>query len=218
VRPFYYYFVPGLKSEAAKLAIAKERYGLEVAMYPGFGGFEALRAGLFCDPITEFEIVQNTERRTLFNWIKADQGASLLITGEKKSDGPFRRRILSNTSETFADTYLPLRHWIKWEVLNYLRSREIPIPDPGRGDNGAMCLADAEIIHAYKYLREDFDTLAAYFPYIWTVIYRELWFGSLEQELKLDVEIAKEEGRKRRADKRKRKEISEPQRRPVEAV
>jgi PP-loop superfamily ATP-utilizing enzyme len=178
VIPYFYYFVPGIKCEEAKIASAFERYGLTPLRYPAVEGIEALRIGLFCDEHDQFDGL-NLTRRTLYNWIKANTRATLILDGEKKSDGIFRRRRMANQAKTMADVVHPIREWLKWEVLSYLKTRNIPVPDAGRGDTGAVCLIDAEVLHLYKHHREDFDTLAGYFPYVWSVIYREQWFGDL---------------------------------------
>ncbi len=177
VVPYYYYFVPGLKSEEQKVAIAREHYKLNVLKFPAPAGIEAFKAGLFCDEFPEFEALPDLSRRTLYNWIKAVSGASIILTGEKKSDGPFRRRRMAAQANTMADVIFPLKDWLKWEVLSYIKSQRLPIPDAGRGDSGSVCLMDAEILHLHKYHPEDYETLRAYFPYIETVVLRERWFG-----------------------------------------
>jgi hypothetical protein len=179
VVPYYFYFVPGLKSEEAKIKVAQELYKLKVFMYPSGHGIDALRDGLFCDPAPELEQLWLT-RSALFNWIKADTGATLFLTGEKRSDGPFRRRRLGAQKRAkdspLPPMYYPLEHWVKWEVLSYCRANDLPIPDPGRGDNGSVSLLDSEILHAYDHKRDDYERLEQFFPYVRTVVLRREWF------------------------------------------
>jgi 3'-phosphoadenosine 5'-phosphosulfate sulfotransferase (PAPS reductase)/FAD synthetase len=177
VVPFFYYFVPGLKCEESQIEFAKERYGLTVLKYPGAEGIDALRVGLFCDEYPELDELPNLTRRTLYNWIKADTGATLILDGEKKADGIFRRRRMKNQARTMADVVHPIREWLKWEVLSYLKAQNIPIPDPGRGDSGSVSLMDVEILHLYHHHPSDYELLKSYFPYIETVVLRERWFG-----------------------------------------
>ena len=176
VIPYYYYFIPGLRSEAQKLSIAKERYGLEVRQYPSGSGLYCLREGVFCDEIPELENLPDLNRRTILNWVKADTGATLLLDGQKKADGPFRRRIFANTKATMADCYAPLKDWLKWEVLSYLKANRLPIPDPGRGDNGSVSLMDRDLVALHRNHPEDYETLKNFFPYVDAAIMRHQWF------------------------------------------
>ncbi len=176
VHLFYFYFVPGLESEESKLAMARERWGLPVHRYPGVAALQALAAGIFCDERPEFAKLANVTKRSLYDWIKADTGATLIIDGEKKADGHFRRRSIANRKGLMADVYHPIADWLKWEVLSFLKSRKIPIPNSGSGDNGAISLLDSEIIHLHKHWPKDYETLRGFFPYIETVILRERWF------------------------------------------
>jgi phosphoadenosine phosphosulfate reductase len=177
VCPYYYFMVPGLKHEESKTHIAATRYGLTVRMYPSVEGIDALRIGLYCDESAELSAMPPIDRRTLYNWIKADTGATLLLTGEKLSDGPFRTRRMSSQKKTMADVMYPLKHWRKWEVISYLSANGIAIPDAGRGDNGGFSLMEPEILWAYDHHREDYETMRKYFPYIETVILHRAWFG-----------------------------------------
>jgi 3'-phosphoadenosine 5'-phosphosulfate sulfotransferase (PAPS reductase)/FAD synthetase len=178
VVPYFYYFVPGLKHEESRIKIAAERYGLEVRMYPSASGLDALRDGMYCDEHAELEDLPQISRRTLYSWIKADTGATLMMTGEKKSDGPFRRRRIGAMSRThdWDDMCLPIKNWLKWEVLAYCKSNNIPIPDAGRGDNGRLTLHESEVLHAYEHQRQDYERLKEFFPYIETIVLRERWF------------------------------------------
>jgi len=178
VIPYFYYFVPGLKSEEAKLSIAKDRYGLEVLHYPSISGLSALQLGLFCDEVTELDALPQMSKRTLFDWIKADTRTTLVLDGDKKSDGIFRRRRMASQKNTMADIVHPLKDWLKWEVLSYLKAQGIPIPPEGRGDNGCMSLLNSEILQAYDHHREDYETLRGYFPYIEVVVKHRQWFGA----------------------------------------
>ena len=197
VVPYFYYFVPGLKCEEAKLEIAKTRYGLQVPQYPSCEGIDAMRVGLLCDEYPEFEALPEMSRRTLYNWIKTDTGASLILTGEKKSDGIFRRRRMANQARTMTDVIYPLKDWLKWEVLGYLKAHSIPIPDQGRGDSGAVSLMDVEVLHLHKHYPEDYEHLKSFFPYIECIVLREQWFGKKEELPQ--AELPKVRAKKKRA-------------------
>lgn len=181
VVPYFYYFVPGLVNEEFKIKIAAQRYGLQVRMYPSASGLSALRDGIYCDEHVELEELPEISRRTLYSWIKADTGATLLMTGEKKADGPFRRRRIGAMKRTdkWDDMHLPIQNWLKWEVLAYCKSNTIPIPDAGRGDNGRLTLMESEVLHAYEHHREDYERLKEFFPYIETIVLRERWFPAI---------------------------------------
>ena len=177
VIPYFYYFVPGLKHEESRIAIAKERYGLTVLKYPSAEGLDALRMGLYCDERAEFDALPVMNRRRLFDWIKVDTKATLILTGEKKADGMFRRRAMSNQKKTLSDVFHPLADWLKTEVPTYLKSQGIELPDPGRGDNGGTSLLNQDVLFMYHNHREDYQQLRRFFPYIETIVLTERWFG-----------------------------------------
>ena len=181
VVPYFYYFVPGLNSEEDKLQTAASRYGLKVLMYPSGEGIDALRDGVLCDEHPELDGLWMT-RSALYHWIFANTGATLMMTGEKRSDGPFRRRKLGAQKRAkespLPPLYYPLEHWLKWEVLSYCRANKLPIPDAGRGDNGCMSLLESEILFAWENHREDYERLEEFFPYIRSVVLRNQWFGT----------------------------------------
>lgn len=175
--PYFYYFVPGIKYEESLIEIARTHYKLPVLMYPSAESIEALRTGVYCDEHPEFDEMPEFSRRTLYNWIKHDTGASLILTGEKMADGAFRRLRMKNQKKSMADVVFPLKQWRKWDVLNYLKGRKLPIPDPGTGSNGGVCLMENEIMHLYRYHREDYERLKLFFPYIEVEVCAAMWFG-----------------------------------------
>jgi hypothetical protein len=100
-----------------------------------------------------------------------------VLTGEKKADGPFRRMRMANQKRTKSDFYFPLKHWKSWEVLSYLKARNIPIPDAETGDSSAVDLIDYEIIHLYRHHPADYERVRGLFPYTEAIVRRHEWFG-----------------------------------------
>ncbi len=187
VVPYFYYFVPGLKCEEDKIQIARDHYKLPILMYPSSEGVEALRTGVYCDEFPEFDDLPEISRRTLYNWIKADAGATLILTGEKMADGIFRRMRMGAQKVTMADVHYPLKEWVKAEVYNYLSARNLPIPNAGTGDNGGVSLMENEILWLYRHCphnRECYYRLREFFPYIETEVKAAEWFGAPDPKAK----------------------------------
>lgn len=177
VVPYYMYFVPGLWYDQNRMEFCKQRFGLDVLLYPHYHTMDALQTFTYVDPIPEIMEFNCLNRRDLYDAVKRDTGATLVLNGQKKSDGAFRRRIIANTKRTLHDVYLPLKNWLKWEVLSYLKSRDLPVPDQAASDNSGISLSVTEILYMYDNCQHDYEILRSYFPYIEAVVVRRELFG-----------------------------------------
>jgi 3'-phosphoadenosine 5'-phosphosulfate sulfotransferase (PAPS reductase)/FAD synthetase len=179
VYAFYFYFIPDLEIEEEKLMILSRRFKMTLLRYPDPHTLDQMRKGIYCDRFEQLHEIPEMSPRDWFDIIKGDTGATLLMNGEKKSDGVFRRNKIAGEKRLMSDTYRPLADWKKWEVLNYLKARNIPIPDAGSGDNGGASLIVKEILHLYDHYPNDFEKLKSFFPYVEVPIKQREFFGKV---------------------------------------
>lgn len=179
VYAYYFYFIPDLVCEEEKLMVLSRRFKMTLLRYPDPFALMQMRQGIYCDQREQLEEIPEMSQRDWFDIIKGDTGATLLMSGEKKSDGVFRRNKIASQKNLLSDLYRPLADWKKWEVLSYLKSRNIPIPDSGTGDNGGVSLIAKEIVHLYDHYPEDFERLKSFFPYVEVPIKQRDFFGQV---------------------------------------
>ena len=114
VYPFYMYFVPGLEFDEKRMAYCKQRFNLDVLLYPHFITFECLKTNTYIDPHPEVDEFPDLNQRMIYDWVKHDTGSTLILNGQKKADGAFRRRLIATTKNTQKDIYRPLKDWLRY--------------------------------------------------------------------------------------------------------
>ena len=177
VYPFYMYFVPGLEFDEKRMAYCKQRFNLDVLLYPHFITFECLKTNTYIDPHPEVDEFPDLNQRMIYDWVKHETGSTLILNGQKKADGAFRRRLIATTKNTQKDIYRPLKDWLRWEVLSYLKARDIPLPQQAGADNSGISLSTDEILYMYDNNQHDYEIIKSYFPYVETIIVRRELFG-----------------------------------------
>lgn len=181
VYPYFLYLVPDLHQDQRVFDYCKQRFGLEVLKFPDWHFINAVHNMSYCDYNEELAVEDALlDERKLFDWIKAETGATLLMNGQKKADGAFRRRYIANTKKTQQDVYRPLKNWLRWEVLSYLKMRDLPVKEGSAADNSGIGLHTTEVLYLYDNERHDYELLKTYFPYIEVIVKRREWFGVTE--------------------------------------
>lgn len=180
VHAFCMYFVPGLQFDAERMEYAKSRFGVEVRMYPHTNFLKAVRTATFCDVMPELVLLKEIRQDDIDRSVMADVGATLVLTGEKKSDGIFRRRKIANMKSTRPYLVYPIKEWLRWEVLSYLKSRNIDLPRQAQADNAGVSLATREILYLHDFYPHDYEVVRSFFPYVETVVLRREWFGLID--------------------------------------
>lgn len=178
VVPFFCYFVPGLRCEESKVELAERFFKVTVLRVPDTQALDCLKAGYLCDEHQELDSLPDLNQRRFYNWLKHETRCTLILRGDKKADGPFRRMRMGNQRETMSDVHFPLKHWKKIEVLSYLKMRTIPVPSAESGENSAVGLFDYEILHMHDHHPEDYERMRAFFPYIEVYVHQRDWFGT----------------------------------------
>ncbi len=72
----------------------------------------------------------------------------------------------------------PIADWNKFDVLGYLKSQGIPIPEARQGKTATgLDLSMASLRHLHDTHPDDFERLSKYFPHAGAVIAHREFFG-----------------------------------------
>ena len=172
---FYRYFVPGLAFIEKQLADARERWGVPILQYPSASFVRALSEGYFRLP---FSGLPEIDTHDISRQVMRDTGIDLIVTGEKKADGIWRKRQMANNRYARQHLYCPLADWKKWDVISYLRGRGIPLPESSDGHQSAGVDASQQfIVWLYKNHPDDFERYCEWFPWAMAAVKRREWYG-----------------------------------------
>jgi 3'-phosphoadenosine 5'-phosphosulfate sulfotransferase (PAPS reductase)/FAD synthetase len=180
VKCFFMYFVPGLDCIEKQLEYARARWSVEILQYPHWGLSKVLRAGVYCHPKLQFDKIKETKLKDIYVKVMADTGIKLIATGAKAADGFWRRRYTKATIGSGQYDFLlqPVYDWNKYDVLAYLKTNDIPIPDnDGRNATG-VDLSSASLLWLHDKHPQDFKKLLKYFPLAEAVIKKREYFGN----------------------------------------
>lgn len=178
VEAFFLYFIPGLECEQIGLAQAERRWGVKIRHYPDFRVIVgAMKAGMYCHPSYKRDDLPQYKLEDAYQAARIDSGIRLIATGIKKSDSSFRRRFLAATKDK-PDIIHPLIEWNKYDVLSYLQTRAIPVPDGGSGaTSSGVDLSVKSLLWLHDTWPDDFRRLCEYFPFAEAVVWRRKFYG-----------------------------------------
>jgi hypothetical protein len=125
----------------------------------------------------EMLTVPEIAQESLDRAVLADTGATLMLSGEKKSDGIFRRRKMATTAKTREYLVYPIKHWLRWEVLAYLKARDIPLPRQAQADNAGVSLGTKEVLYLHDNYPHDYEVMRSFFPYVEAIVVRRDLYG-----------------------------------------
>lgn len=177
VVPFFMSLIPGLCCIDEKMAIVKDRYGLDILRYPHFLLFKALKYSIYCR--TSYKIFNELEDfglTAIYKAIISDTGVDTIINGSKETDSLWRRQKYFKFM-TFENVIYPLKQWRKIDVLSYLKIYKIPLPSSSGAQSTGVDLSTASLLWLYDNYPDDFERLQAYFPFIGAVVKRREYYG-----------------------------------------
>lgn len=177
VYPYFMYFVPGLEFDQERMETCRRLFGMTPLQVPHYTTIACVKTSTYVDPFPAFDDFPDLNIRMVYDHIKAETGATIILNGQKKADGFFRRRLIANTKNTQADVVRPLKDWVRWEVLSYLKAHKIPVPDQSQADNAGVSLAVKEVLWFFDNRPRDYETIRSYFPYVEAIVLRRAWFG-----------------------------------------
>lgn len=184
VKAFFWYLVPDLDVDKRQLDFARERWGIDPVCIPHWDGcVNAMRNGLYCDVKGwKLDDLPKLDLKMAYAHAMSLTDAPVCATGMKDADGLPRRLFFANIRDGgnpfWKRLVHPIRAWNKKDVLDYLRTNNIPIPEsvPGFVTSG-VSLAYESLIWMHDSHPDDFKKILKWFPYAEAAIKRRDWFG-----------------------------------------
>ena len=208
-KPFFMYFIPGLTVVDEMIAKWEKILGVKIDQVPHWKVSRKLKDYIYrVPPIKLMEdgyiAVDPHAGDDIDAWsldeiysLQVDKtGIPIIVTGAKKSDSMWRRRQMGTWGNQDRMIY-PLRNWNKFDVLQFLKTNRLPLPESsGRNANG-IDLATPIVLWLYDQHREDYNKIAEVFPLVEAVVWRRQFHGIGAEHF--DDTDEKERKRKRNA-------------------
>ena len=177
VECFFMYLVPGLECVETMLQRARDRWGVTIRQYPHWVLSRLIRDGIYSDPWFGNDDLPRWTVREVYELAMAESGIRFVATGAKLSDSMWRRRNMM-TAKRIADfTINPLKRWSKLDVLAYLHSHAIPVPDGPSGNATGIDLSTPSLLWLHDHHPADFARVCEVFPYAEAVVWRRKFYG-----------------------------------------
>lgn len=182
VQAFHMELVPGLECVDDMLEEGRKLFGFTaVHRYPHWMVPNLLREGIFCNPWLTTNDLPSLKLRDIWDTAIADTGIPMIVTGQKKKDGTWRKRTLKNT-EAYSDVIHPLagdqrEGWSKLDVLSFLKMRSIPVPTASGDNTSGIDLTTPSLLWLFDTHPRDFERVCEVFPEARTVPFRREHYG-----------------------------------------
>jgi sulfate adenylyltransferase subunit 2 len=176
VEAFFMYFVPGLACVEERLEWARKRWGIVIHQYPHWAFSKAVAYDVFRLPSPISKTFGEWGLLDVYAWARKGSGIQTIVHGAKKSDSQWRRRSMAAGHNSDGVIY-PIAEWSKFQVLAYLRGRNIPIPHSSAGNATGIDLTQPSLLWLYDNHPEDFRKVCEYFPFAEAEIWRRKFYG-----------------------------------------
>lgn len=176
---YYQYMLPESDYEADRMALAKERYkNCSFISIPSWVLFEYLRTGVFCDEGMSKDGWPEYKAKDVTRIVQEATGIKLVLTGMRKTDN-FTRRVSLDKDGEKRNVYHPVKDWNKHEILAYLVSAGIPVPQikSALGNSFDITCHSSSVLWLKENFPRDFEKMRRLFPYIEAVLWRKELYG-----------------------------------------
>jgi 3'-phosphoadenosine 5'-phosphosulfate sulfotransferase (PAPS reductase)/FAD synthetase len=177
VYPSFMYFVPHLKCVDLELAKAEARWNVKIRQYPHWGIHKLLRNRMYFHSWQGVNqaLPKEYKLNDIYKVAMKDAGCVQLATGAKRTDSLWRRRSMS--TGTLDEVFYPLAGWSKFDVLAYLKMRDIPNPSSSNRNATGIDLATPSILWLHDNFHDDYLRVLEYFPLAEAIVYRRTFYG-----------------------------------------
>jgi len=183
VEAIYMYFVPNLQFMDERLAEASRRFGVKIHQYPSFDFYNQLRAGTYSFEWFEREKLPELHHDDIYGAAMKELDFQVLVSGHKQSDFMFRRLNLGRNASNISLLY-PIASWSRFDVLSYLKARDIPVPSGANALTNSVDLSPINLLWLYDHFPADFKRLCEFFPFAQAVVERRNFYGDFLQRKK----------------------------------
>lgn len=175
VQAFFMYLVPGLECVEIELEKARARWGIEIRQYPHWLVHRLIKNGVYCNSHWTNEALPEWKLAEVYALALLDSEMPQLATGAKKADSGWRRRFMSTDRED--QVFYPIAQWHKYDVLAYLKARQIALPPSSGHSATGIDLSAKSLLWLNDTFPDDFKRLCEVFPFAEAVVWRRAFYG-----------------------------------------
>jgi 3'-phosphoadenosine 5'-phosphosulfate sulfotransferase (PAPS reductase)/FAD synthetase len=176
--------IPGLRYTAQIALELADRHGIELKLYPHWTMLNAIGGCMYCDGnIGRDDLLKSCRHAKLADIHALARagagGVRSIAAGHKRADSLWRRRMMAIPS-AMRDIVCPLANWTRAQVLEYLASRKIPVPEDMGGTKylkNGIDFNTRSVCWLYDNMPDDFERLQFVFPYVGAIIARRTFYG-----------------------------------------
>lgn len=172
---FFMYFVPGLECVDEALSRAERKFGITIRQYPHWITGRLLASGTCCNAYFKKDVAK-WELRDVYDLAAYEARCKIVATGAKRSDSQWRKRMLAACP--YDDVIYPIVGWTKADVVSYLKSKRIPIPEASSGNATGIDLSTPSLLWLHENHPRDFQRLCEVFPFAEATVWREKFYGA----------------------------------------
>jgi hypothetical protein len=148
---------------------------VKIRQYPHWVVSRLLIAGIYCHPKSTYDKLPEIKVRQVYALAVKDCNTQVMMTGAKKSDSPWRRQTMVSEKQWWILT--PLAQWNKYDVLSYLKQRNIPVPDAANTTKAGMDSSEYTLLWLHDRYPKDYERVRKFFPFVDAVVWRRKFFG-----------------------------------------
>lgn len=179
VEAIYMYVVPGLEQVEVAMEECRQRWGVKVNQYPHFVGARCMATGVYCDPAVRRMRLPPWTLTEIYELAMIETKTEMVLTGSKMSDNPWRRRRMARKTKLQDAMVYPIASWLKLDVLNYLKRRNIKVPESDGRTATGVDLSVEFLLWCHKTWPNDFRRICEFFPYAEVVVWYEKFFPEM---------------------------------------
>lgn len=168
------YLVPGLDFVEKRLQFARDRFGVEVVEYPAPALLYSIKHGHYRPPSPRsFAGIQKFTLDMMIRLAGQELGIKTLLIGRRETDF-LTRKIAMRGGMLPGEN--PIREWMKYDVMAYLRRNDLPIPESA-GDARGVDLTAESLLWIHETFPDDWKRLLHYFPFAEAILHRKQIYG-----------------------------------------
>lgn len=172
----YMYFVPGMSIIENQLDYAMQRWGVNIIQVPHWALLRCLKHGFYCLPKIKNLDLPDIKVKDIYYYVMKFTGINYIATGAKMADSVWRKQNI-NATKNYSFLLTPLKNWNKFDVLYYLKTNNIPVPDSEGGNATGVDLTNKFLLWLYDKHPDDFKIMSKWFPFIGAVPKKRELYG-----------------------------------------
>ncbi|OQB75484.1 MAG: hypothetical protein BWX89_00027 [candidate division TA06 bacterium ADurb.Bin131] len=169
VEAFYLYRVRDLEIVKKYSQYVKDRYNVEVRMFPHFDLCRCYKYAVLQPHWKNLsKKVPVVKMRDIENQFRAEKNIVWIAYGWRRNDS-FSRALIMKQTKGFDyknKRVFPLRSWNRKDVIDFLNKRKIPIPNSfGRKEQGGLDFHPEALRYLKENFKEDYEKWIVDFPF-----------------------------------------------------